>query len=169
MTKTRLFALLLTLVVLLAACGGDGDSPDESAVDGTSETTEQAGQPGQPEQEQADIDGAADGSGVEMKIVDSTVEGTTAVLTMEVSGIEIVPADGDTSGSTGHFHVFVNTPPVQEGVVIAQGTGVAHTADNPVRFPDLPPGEHTLTVVIGDGNHARILPGVEAKTTVTIE
>lgn len=163
MTKTRFFALLVTLVVLLAACGGDEDPAGQSAVDQANETADQA------EQRNEDIDATADDSGVEMEVTEATVEGNTAVLTMEVSGIEIVPADGDTSGQTGHFHVFVNTPPVQEGIVIAQDTGVIHSAANPIQVPNLPPGEHTLTVVLGDGNHARILPGLEAEVTVTVE
>lgn len=166
MTKTRFFAVLLTLVILLAACAGDDDPAGQSAVDQANETADQAGQ------REGDIDEAAgeagDDSGVTMEVTEATVEGNTAVLTMEVSGIDIVPADGDTSGDTGHFHVFVNTPPVQEGVVIAQDTGVIHSAANPIRVPDLPPGEHTLIVVLGDGDHARILPGVEAEATVTI-
>ena len=182
MTKKRLLTALSISALLFAACGNDepeitgqdvAESAQETAEDAADRAGELAEQGGDAVEDATDNLGDdsddADQSGVEMRITDTTVEGNDAVLTMEVSGIEIVPADGDTSGRTGHFHVFVDTPPVEEGVVIAQGTGVAHSATNPIRFPDLPPGEHTLTVVLGDGNHARILPGVEAKTTVTIE
>lgn len=161
--RRRLIALAAGALLLGACADDDAEITGQGVIDEAREAADLS------EQRQEDIGQAGDDSLVEMEIIDSTVEGNTAVLTMEVSGIGIVPADGDTSGRTGHFHVFVNTPPVQEGVVIAQGTGVTHSAANPIRVPDLPPGEHTLRVVLGDGNHARILPGVEAKATVTVE
>ena len=175
MTKKRLLAALAISALLFGACADDPEITGQDVVDSAEELGEDAAdRTGDIAEQGGDAvedatDELGDNSGVELKIAETTVEGDDAVLTMEVSGISIVPADGDTSGKSGHFHVFADIPPVEEGVVIAQGTGVVHSATNPIRFPDLPPGEHTLTVVIGDGNHTRILPGVEAKTTVTIE
>jgi hypothetical protein len=99
----------------------------------------------------------------------SRVRGNVVTLDLEAGGIEIVPADGDTSGETGHFHVFVDREPVDEGEVIPREAGVVHSAENPVVLYGLSPGEHTLTVVLGDGAHRRLREDVELGATVEVE
>ncbi|MEX2393208.1 MAG: hypothetical protein WD826_01890, partial [Actinomycetota bacterium] len=47
--------------------------------------------------------------------IPETIEGNVLPLPVTYSGIEIVAADGDTSGDTGHFHIFIDSDPVEEG------------------------------------------------------
>ena len=88
-------------------------------------------------------------------------------LEMDVTGIQIVPANGDSSGRTGHYHVFIDRDPVAAGQRIPMEPSVVHTTNNPVELKDVPPGRHKLTVVLGDGNHVRI-GDVEATIDVTV-
>jgi hypothetical protein len=77
-------------------------------------------------------------------------------LSVQVEGMEIKPADGDRSGTTGHLHVYVDKDPAQPGQLIPMEPGVVHSATNPVELTGLPVGEHTLTVVLGNGAHERV-------------
>ena len=90
------------------------------------------------------------------------------VLTVKVEGVTLVKADGDTSGRTGHLHVFVDRDPTAAGQPIPKEAGVIHTTDTTISVPDLGPGEHTLWVVLGDGNHVPFAPAVLDKVTVTV-
>lgn len=98
----------------------------------------------------------------------ASVKGNVVNLELDVDGIRIVPPDGDTSGETGHFHVFVDKEPVNVGDVIPRGPDIIHSTANPLPVPGLGVGQHQLFVVVGDGNHAR-LPNLAAVTTVTVE
>jgi hypothetical protein len=90
--------------------------------------------------------------------------GNVVSLQMQTA-LSIVKADGDTSGKTGHFHVFIDKAPVKVGAPIPKEKGVVHSADNPIVVPGLTIGDHTLTVVLGDGVHNRI---TNAKATVHV-
>jgi uncharacterized protein DUF4399 len=83
------------------------------------------------------------------------IAGNVVLLQMQTT-MTIMKADGDTSGKTGHFHVFIDRPPVKIGAAIPKEKGIIHSADNPIVVPGLTKGMHTLTVVLGNGNHVRI-------------
>ncbi|MDQ4149311.1 MAG: DUF4399 domain-containing protein [Actinomycetota bacterium] len=89
-------------------------------------------------------------------------------LEMDVTGIQIVPANGDASGRTGHYHIFVDRDPVPVGQPIPMEETIIHTANNPIEIDDLPPGMHRLTVVLGDGNHVRIHE-VQSSVNITVK
>jgi hypothetical protein len=86
----------------------------------------------------------------------TAVSGNTATIALVASGIRIVAADGDTSGKTGHFHVFIDKDPVPAGETIPKGPGIVHTAENPIHLTGLTDGDHKLVIVLGDGVHRRI-------------
>jgi hypothetical protein len=86
----------------------------------------------------------------------TVVSGNTATIALVVSGIKIVAPDGDTSGKTGHFHVFIDKDPVPAGTVIPKAPGIVHTPDNPIHLTGLTDGDHKLVIVLGDGVHRRI-------------
>ena len=90
------------------------------------------------------------------------VRGNVLTLDLKATGIDIVKADGDTSGRTGHFHIFIDKKPVDVGQAIPKEPGIVHTADNPVKIYGLTTGKHTAVVVIGDGTHRRL--GSASKT-----
>jgi hypothetical protein len=86
----------------------------------------------------------------------TVVSGDTATIALVVSGIKIVAPDGDTSGKTGHFHVFIDKDPVPPGTVIPHAPGIVHTEVNPIQLTGLTDGDHKLVIVLGDGVHRRI-------------
>ena len=97
-----------------------------------------------------------------------TVEGNVVDLDLSTSNIAIEKADGNRSGRSGHFHVFIDKDPVQPGEVIPVEPGIVHTHEDPIRIAGLTTGDHKITVVLGDGAHRRI--GKSAVTTeVTVE
>lgn len=97
----------------------------------------------------------------------TTIKGNVVSLALDVTGLEIKKADADTSGKSGHFHVFIDREPVAAGVTIPKEAGIVHSADNPVKIPGLSVGQHTFKVVVGNGAHARI-GDVVAETSVTV-
>jgi hypothetical protein len=84
-----------------------------------------------------------------------TVKGNVLTLDLSAKGVDIVKADGDTSGKTGHYHVFIDKKPVPVGTAIPKGPGIVHSAENPVKIYGLSTGKHTAVIVIGDGAHIR--------------
>ncbi len=140
MRKMRAVALLLLFVGI--ACGKQ--SADEPAATATT----------------------APSPKIALGTVASSVKGNVVSLPVSATGITIVKADGDTSGKTGHFHVFVDADPVAVGQTIVKQRGIVHSADSPVKVWGLKPGSHTFTVVLGDGAHKRL--DVPATRTVTV-
>lgn len=97
----------------------------------------------------------------------SVVQGNVVTLDLAVRGVTIVPADGDTSGRTGHLHVFVDRPTPAPGAAIPKEAGIIHTTDTRVAVNGLSVGPHRFSVVLGDGAHRRMGDAiVEADVTV---
>lgn len=144
MTKNRPFVLgLIAVMALLSAACNQTTTQDDQAADSAGPSVT--------------ITSPEDGT---------TVEGNVVVLGLQAEGIEIVPADGDTSGETGHFHIFIDIPPVAPGEEIAKQADIIHSTDTSVSIPGLSAGEHSFTVVLGDGTHTRI---GGAADTVTVQ
>ena len=172
--------LLLALALLFGAACGEDDPTATDFVNEAEETAQEVDERTEGLQEgieegaedvqdvAEDVADGQDSNKVDLDVVETKVEGDTAVLTMKVGGVTIVAPNGDTSGKSGHFHVFIDREPLKEGETIPKEDGIVHSADNPIRVPGLSPGEHELTVVLGDGNHTRIRGDLEAATTVTI-
>lgn len=97
----------------------------------------------------------------------AVITGNVVSLEMTVSGLEIVKADGDTSGKTGHFHIFIDREPPAAGQTIPKEPGIVHSAKNPTVLEGLHPGKHTLAVVIGNGTHQRIGDAI-SRLTITV-
>lgn len=101
--------------------------------------------------------------------VPASVKGNVVSIPVSVSGFEVRKADGDTSGKTGHYHVFVDRAPVDVGTAIVMGPGIVHSAESPIKVYGLGIGEHDLHVVLGDGTHKRVLGKVEEEVTVDVK
>ena len=145
--------MVVTLVLLAGACGGD-DSEDVASGDKAPTTTSASRQQGA-----ASLTILSPDDGAE-------VRGNVVTLDFDVDGVQIVKADGDTSGETGHFHVFVDKYAVPEGAAIPT-EGVVHTTDDPLKLTGLGKGTHRITAVLGDGAHTR-LGDSEASISVTV-
>lgn len=135
------------VVLALAACGDSDESP-------TTEATTASAVPAS-----LTITGPPTGS---------AVKGNVVSLDIDAQGVGIVKADGDTSGRTGHYHVFVDREPVAEGAPIPKEAGIVHTTDDPVALPGLAVGSHRVVVVYGNGAHVR-MGTTQAETTVVVE
>jgi hypothetical protein len=145
-TRQVVFAGFIALVLVAGACAGDSDKSSDTT------TTAANAKPS------LSITSPKDGA---------TIDGNVVTLAVDVKGIDIVKADGDTSGKTGHLHVFVDKEPVAPGAGIEKVPGIFHSADNPVVVPGLSVGKHTLKVVLGDGNHIRLGNAIDS-VTVTV-
>lgn len=97
----------------------------------------------------------------------ATVKGNVVDLKFAVKGIDIVKADGDTSGKTGHIHVFVDKDAATIGDVIAKEPGIIHTDQLALQVSGLEIGSHTFLVVLGDGGHKALSDA--ARVTVQVE
>jgi hypothetical protein len=93
------------------------------------------------------------------------------VVRFGLKGMGIAPA-GIVMENTGHHHLFLDTPlptdmsqpiPAVEGKVIHYGKGQTEAELT------LPPGEHTLQLLLGDAKHVPHEPPVASKKlTITV-
>ena len=99
-------------------------------------------------------------AGAELKIAgipeDGNLLGNTATLELSAAELRVVEPDGDTSGRTGHFVVFVDAEPVPVGEKVEPGEGVIEAFENPVRITGLDSGRHEVSVVVADGAARRM-------------
>ncbi len=98
----------------------------------------------------------------------TTVKGNTVSLELTATELTVVKADGDTTGKSGHYHVFIDREPVAVGAVIPKESGIVHSAKDSTLLTGLSVGAHSLAVVLGDGAHRR-LAGVARTIRVTVE
>ena len=95
-----------------------------------------------------------------------------------LSGMGVAPA-GTEREHTGHHHLFLNRPPLGEDEFGAEELGWGIPADdNHIHFGggqtevalDLPPGTHTLQMVLGDHAHVPHVPPVASEViTIVVE
>ncbi|WP_179379173.1 DUF4399 domain-containing protein [Jannaschia marina] len=92
-----------------------------------------------------------------------------------LSGMGVAPA-GTEAENTGHHHLLINRAPFGEGEEDELEYGIP-ADDNHIHFGggqteyvlELPPGEHTLQLVLGDLNHvAHADPIMSEQITVTV-
>ncbi|MGH9177467.1 MAG: DUF4399 domain-containing protein [Acidimicrobiales bacterium] len=95
--------------------------------------------------------------------------GNTVELEPSGAGVRIVEPDGDTSGRTGHYVVFLDRDPVPLGDRIPEaGENVVEAFESPIQLTGLTPGRHTVSVVLSDGARRRI-GETEARTEMTVQ
>ena len=78
---------------------------------------------------------------------------------------------GDSTANAGHHHLLIDvTEPLNPGEPIPQDKNHLHFgAGQTEARVDLPPGKHTLQLVLGDANHVPFTPPlVSKKITVTV-
>ena len=97
--------------------------------------------------------------------------GGTFLLTMEVSGLDIVPA-GTMDEGTGHHHLVIDGPLPAAGAPIPATTDVLihlGQAQTEYEITGLTPGRHTVIAVVGDGLHIPLDPWVADTVTVLVQ
>lgn len=152
MKPIRPIAAAAVLALVLAGCGDDDPETTSSAAPATT----------------AAAPSGAPSLSIVAPATGATVKGNVVSLDLASTGLTIVKADGDTSGRSGHYHVFIDRDPVAPGTAVPVEAGVVHSADDPVLLTGLAVGTHRLTAVLGDGVHGR-LGSAAAETTVTVE
>jgi hypothetical protein len=92
-----------------------------------------------------------------------------------VTGLEVapVPADGIDKPGTGHFHLLIDTEMTAEelkSTIPADDKHVHYGKGQTEAEVTLPPGKHTLQLVMGNGSHVPHDPPVMSdKITVTVK
>lgn len=152
MRGARRVAVVLAVAVgsgfALSGCGGDDSAEAAQAL-----RRRTAG-------EELKIEGVPD---------DGALAGNVAKLELSGAGVRIVEPDGDTSGRTGHYAVFVDREPVAVGEEIPQDDdGVHEITEDEVQLAGLAAGAHDVKVVIADGRHRRMGPA-EADAELTVK
>jgi uncharacterized protein DUF4399 len=88
---------------------------------------------------------------------DAEVIGRDVSVSWQAPGFRIVPAAQAENETDYHAHFIVDgTYEAVEGSPIPQQCGVLHTAANPAVLTNLPPGEHTVQLVIANPGHVPV-------------
>ncbi|MEM1420612.1 MAG: DUF4399 domain-containing protein [Pseudomonadota bacterium] len=113
-----------------------------------------------------------------VNIEDGAVVSGPVKVNFGLSGMGVAPAGID-KPKTGHHHLFLNRAPFGEGEDGADEALYSIPADdNHIHYGggqtettlDLPPGQHTLQLVLGDQNHIPHDPPVTSSViSITVE
>lgn len=82
----------------------------------------------------------------------------------------VLEPKGDVHEGAGHHHIGLNTECLPAGVAIPEADPWVHFGDgSAVIDMQLPAGEHTLTIQLGDGEHVALdEPGLCTSITITV-
>lgn len=149
---TLKFLFIAALLALLAACGDN--TPDQPAADVTASAP--AAEMATPELAATTIARTPSPEGARVFFV-SPADGATVSnpvkLVFGIEGMTIAPAGNDTPQS-GHHHLLIDTglPPLDQP--IPKDAQHIHFGDGSTETEiTLPPGDHTLCLLLGDARH----------------
>ncbi|WP_299046880.1 DUF4399 domain-containing protein [uncultured Tateyamaria sp.] len=113
-----------------------------------------------------------------VNLADGDTVSSPVTVIFGLEGMGVAPA-GTEKDNTGHHHILLNRPPLGEGPEGADELAFGLPADdNHIHFGggqtqatlDLPAGDHTLQLVLGDLNHIpHADPVVSDVITITVE
>lgn len=97
-------------------------------------------------------------------------EGSSVMVTLEVSGLTIASA-GTTDPGTGHHHLMIDRDLPVGGLLIPSFPGQVHLGQGQVEYEieGLDAGEHVVIAVVGDGTHIPLDPWVVDTVRFVIE
>jgi len=159
MKKRRSFILISTLALVLGSCTGDREQTAQSesskapAVVTMSRSTPA---PGASVFFITPTNGATTSSPVEIKF--------------GISGMAVMPA-GEFAENSGHHHLLVDTELMNMDLPVPKDDNNLHFGKGQTETVlALEPGQHTLQLVLGDGNHIPHDPPVLSdRITITVE
>ena len=162
--------ILSTTFLVLAACGQKAaDEPVASHPDTSTETVvagETAADPAAMPRT-----ASADGASV-FFIMPADDASVTNPISIEfgIAGMDVVKA-GDNQPHSGHHHLLIDTGLPDLGLPIPADEHHIHFGDGSTRTEiTLPPGEHTLQMLLGDHLHIPHNPPlVSEQITITVE
>lgn len=100
---------------------------------------------------------------------DVAVDGDLVTVAVAATGIELRFDPNDTSGATGHVHLFVDREPPAAGDFVPLGDDTIVHAPGGVLRVRLDPGDHVLWLVVADGADRTLVPPEPIRIDVTIE
>jgi hypothetical protein len=154
--KKSAVGVVLALMVVWVGC-----APAEEAAE---ETAEMAGH---EEMMEGEADGEPRVFFVSPQDGDTVTSPVLLQFGAENFGIEPV-GDGAIHEGMGHFHIAVNAPCLEPGIVIPTANPWIHFGDGSAEIEmQLPVGEATLCLQIGDGEH-RTLGGEGLSSVITL-
>ena len=97
-------------------------------------------------------------------------EGSSVMVTLEVSGLTIASA-GTTDPGTGHHHLMIDRDLPVGGLLIPSFPGQVHLGQGQLEYEieGLDAGEHVVIAVVGDGTHIPLDPWVVDTVRFVIE
>ncbi|MCS5686590.1 MAG: DUF4399 domain-containing protein [Acidimicrobiales bacterium] len=97
-------------------------------------------------------------------------EGSSVMVTLEVSGLTIAPA-GTTDPGTGHHHLMIDRDLPVGGLPIPSFQGQVHLGQGQLEYEieGLDAGEHVVIAVVGNGTHIPLDPWVVDTVRFVIE
>lgn len=105
----------------------------------------------------------------------TVIAGPKIKIEVEVSTWTLVDANQAIKDGEGHLHFFVDTPAnaikVGEGIPLDQKATFIHAGKAPytIRDLDLAPGEHTVTVVMGNSAHQVLAAPAPVSVTFKVQ
>ena len=169
----RLLALSATFLVLTACGQKAAEAPAENEPDTTTEpsVTSEAAPEAAPEAAAMPRTASADGASV---FFITPADGATVTnpinIAFGIAGMDVVKA-GDNQPDSGHHHLLIDTDlPSFEAPIPADEHHVHFGDGSTTTEITLPPGEHTLQMLLGDHLHIPHNPPlVSAAITITVE
>jgi hypothetical protein len=103
-------------------------------------------------------------------LTDGAVVTSPLTVTFGISGMEVAPAE-TTAPNTGHHHLLIEYGAEEFTLAIPKDENHMHFGKGQTEVVlELPPGEHTLQLVLGDGGHVPHVPPVMSEQiTITVE
>ena len=144
------------LTLLLAGCGGDDPATGRSGASSGAATGRTASAPGAAVFIISPVNGSTVGSPVTVRF--------------GISGMTVAPA-GQFTNDSGHHHLLIDTALENPDQPIPNDAAHLHFGKGQTETTiELAPGQHTLQLVLGDGNHIPHDPPVISKVvTFTVE
>lgn len=156
MTKPSMLSLAALAALLLAGCG------QEPAAPGNAAPAAPAAMPRNKAPEDARV--------WFIEPQDGATVSSPVTVQFGVSGIALAPA-GDARPDSGHHHLLINTGmPALDQPVPKDERHLHFGKAQSEATVELPPGKHTLQMLLGDANHVPHDPPVSsARITITVE
>lgn len=134
---------VLTLILSLAACG------DKATNEPVAEAVTPEPAPAAPLRSAS----AAEASLFFVSPADGEVVSNPVTIVFGIDGMTVVPAGNDVPHS-GHHHLLIDTGMPDLGLPIPKDENHIHFGDGSTQTEiTLPPGEHTLQMLLGDHLH----------------
>ena len=164
-TLARTF-LTATLVATLAACGGGAETPANTADEAGTGTDPQPAESGTAERGTIALPRSPSPDGARVFFI-TPADGDTVTspvsIEFGIDGMSVVPA-GDATKHSGHHHLIVNADLPAPDMPIPAGENYIHFGDgSPSTTLELPSGQHTLQLLLGDHLHVPHDPPVSSE------